>query len=97
MYKKPILKGWRDTTTGLWRVPLPPHAPSTKHDGIAYNKTRDDTTENVCELPSAEKTIQYLHACAGFPTKKYWFKAIKGGNYATWPNLTTEAVNQHFP
>ena len=48
-------------------------------------------------LPSAETRIRYLHACAGFPTKKYWLKAIKGGNYATWTNLTAEAVKQHFP
>ena len=56
-----------------------------------------DTIANVYKLPSAEKTIWYLHACAGFPTKKYWLKAIKGGNYATWHKLTTESVNQHLP
>ena len=94
---KPILNGWRDTTTGLWRVSLQPRAPTPKHEVTSHNKTIEDTIENVYELPSAEKTIQYLHACAGFPTNKYWPKAIKGGNYATWPNLTTEAVNQHFP
>ena len=81
--KKPILKGWRDTTTGLWRVPLQPHSPTTKHEGISHNKTKDYTIENVYELPSAENTIRYLHACAGFPTNKYWLKAFKGGNYAT--------------
>ena len=97
MSNKPILKGWRATRTGLWRVPLQTHAPTTNHEVIAHNKTRDDTISNFYKLPSAEKTIRYLHAFAGFPTKKYWLKAIKGGNYATWPNLTTEEVNQHFP
>ena len=49
------------------------------------------------ELPSTAQVISYLHACAGFPTKATWLKAIKGGNYATWPGLTVEAVRKHFP
>ena len=97
VYNKPTLKCWRYTITGLWRVPLQPPAPTTKHEGIAHNKTRDYTIANVYELPSSEKTIRYLDACTGLPTNKYWLKAIKGGNYATWPNLSTEVVNQHFP
>ena len=91
------LKGWRDTTRGLWRVPLQPSAPTLKYEFTSHNKTREDAIANVFELPSAEKSIRYLHACAGLPTKGHWIKSIKGGNYATWPNLTTEAVNQHFP
>ena len=94
---KPILKGWRDKTTGLWRVPLQPNDPTPKHEVTSHNKTKEDTIANVYELPSAEKNIRYLHACVGFPTNKYWLKSIKGGNYATWTNLTTDAVNQHFP
>ena len=97
MSNKPILKGWRDTTTGLWRVPLQPSAPTPKYEFTSHIKTREDAITNVYELPSDEKTIRYLHACAGSPTNKYWLKAIKGDNYATWPNLTTDAVNQHFP
>ena len=61
------------------------------------NKAREDAIANVYELPSAEKSIQYIHSCAGLTTKSYSIKAIKGGNYATWPNLTAEAVKQHFP
>jgi len=26
-----------------------------------------------------------------------WIKAIKAGNYITWPELTAEAVHKHFP
>ena len=97
MSNKPILKGWRDTRTGLWRVPLQPSAPAPKYDVTSHNKTREDSIANVYGLPSAEQSIRYLHPCAGFPTNRYWLKTIKGGNYATWPNLTNEAVNQHFP
>ena len=44
-----------------------------------------------------KKVIRYLHACAGFPAKETWIKAIKGGHYATWPHLTVEAVRKHSP
>ena len=91
--KGPILKGWRDTTTGLWRVPLQPIAPPPKSEFTSHNKTREDVISNVYELPSGEKSIRYIHACTGFPTKGYWLKAIKCGKYATWPNITAEAVN----
>ena len=32
-----------------------------------------------------------------FPTKLLWLKAIKNKQYASWPGLTWEAVNKHFP
>ena len=47
VYNKPILKGWRVTTTGLWRVPIQPRAPTSKHEVISHNKTIDDTIANV--------------------------------------------------
>ena len=54
---KPILKGWRYKTTGLWRVPLQPSAPTPKYEVTSHNKTREDAISNVYELPSAEKSI----------------------------------------
>ena len=41
--------------------------------------------------------VRYLHACAGFPTKPSWIKAIKNRQYASWPGLTINAVAKHFP
>ena len=58
------------------------------------------TTEainNVYDIPSIEPTIRYLHAAAGFPTKRTRTKAIKSGNYLTWPFLTVKNVNKYFP
>ncbi len=52
---------------------------------------------NVYSLPSIPQTIWYLHAAAGFPTKDPWIKAIKHGNYMTFPGITTKTVNKHFP
>ena len=41
--------------------------------------------------------VRYLHAAAGFPVKDTWLKAIKAGNYKTWPGITAENINKHFP
>ena len=38
-----------------------------------------------------------MHAAAGFLPTDTWIKAIKNGHYNTWPGLTVDAVNKHFP
>jgi hypothetical protein len=52
---------------------------------------------NVYELPSIEPTIRYLHAAVGLPTKESWLKAIRRGNYNSWPLINVKNVTQHFP
>jgi hypothetical protein len=37
------------------------------------------------------------YGAAGFPTEDTWIKAIKAGNYNTWPTITPETVQRHFP
>ena len=49
------------------------------------------------ELKTQPELVRYYHAAAGFPTKPSWLKAIKNRQYASWPSLTWEAVNKHFP
>ena len=39
------------------------------------------------DLPSIEDLVRYMHAAAGFPVKSTWFKAIKKGNFESWPGL----------
>jgi hypothetical protein len=52
---------------------------------------------NVYKLPSIEPTIRYLHAAAGFPTKELWLRAIRRGNYKSWPLINVKNVPRHFP
>ncbi len=49
------------------------------------------------DLPWIRQTVRYLHATAGFPTEETWIKAIKAGNYNTWPTITSQIVRRHFP
>ena len=52
---------------------------------------------NVYELPSIKRVVQYLHGAAGFPTKETWLRGIHKGNYLSWPLITIKNVNKHFP
>jgi hypothetical protein len=47
---------------------------------------------NVYKLPSVELTIWYLHGAAGFPTKASWLKAIRKGNYLSWPLINVKTL-----
>ena len=57
----------------------------------------EEDIHNVYEIPSIERTIRYLHAAAGFPTKFTWIKSTRNGNYLTWPLITVKNVHKHFP
>ena len=87
--KDAILRGWRDSTTGLWRIPLEEKCALTKSEYVLLPKGSKDAINNVYELPSTKQIVRYLHACAGFPTKTTWIKAIRAGNFTTWPQFDT--------
>jgi len=95
--KEAVLRGWRDEVSGLWRVPLQTNCAPHKAKYLLLPKSCEEAISNVYELPSTQQIVRYLHACAGFPTKTTWVKAIRAGNYATWPHLTLKAVHKHFP
>ncbi len=56
-----------------------------------------EQASNAYDLPSINQTVHYLHAAAGFPAKDTWVKAIKAGNFNTWPTITMNIVRHHFP
>ena len=96
------MTGFRDKTTGLWRVPLKSNPTNLNTDTRLLSRQEsnsivEEIAANVHDLPSTEKVIRYLHAAAGFPTKPTWIKAITSGFYSTWPLLTVKNVNKHFP
>ena len=102
-----VINGWRDSSTGMWRVALLPTVSNVNTDTALLNRPpteflpdRPLPTEaihNVYELKTQPELIRYLHAAAGHPTKDYWIKAIKNKQYASWPGLTTDAVRKYFP
>ena len=85
--QQPILSGWRETTGAkLWRIALSPDKENLPP--IPETATRSTLQAySAYDLPSVEALVKYFHAAAGFPVKDTWCKAIKNGNYASWPGL----------
>jgi hypothetical protein len=55
-----------------------------------------ERANNAYDLPSIKQTDIYLHAAAGLPVEDTWIKAIKAGNFSTWPKITPKTVQRHF-
>ncbi len=102
-----ILRGWRCKTTNLWRIPLIRNVINENTDTVLCDRCPteflpnrpppDEAIHNVYELKIQPELVRYYHVAAGFPTKPSWLKAIKNKQYASWPGLTWDAVNKHFP
>ena len=86
----PVLQGCRNAA-GLWTVPLNDEA------ALSPSLNVDEAAMNVYELPSTKEVVRFLHAALGFPTKATLLTAAKNGNLVTFPGLTPENINKHFP
>ena len=92
-----ILKAYRGKS-GLWRIPLKHNVVNENTDTVIWARPEEqEYAAHVFELPSAKETIRYMHAAAGFPQKDTWLRAIRAGNFATWPGVSVSAVQKHFP
>ena len=56
-----------------------------------------EVISHIFELPSTENTIKYMHAAAGFSVKETWIRAVRAGNYTTWPGLSVKSVRKYCP
>jgi hypothetical protein len=56
-----------------------------------------DKANGTFDLPNTWQSLLYNHALAGFPLKETFLAAVRAGNYATWPGLTTTLIHEHFP
>ena len=79
----PILQGCKLKGAKLWTIE-------------ANEPSATERANKVYDLPSIAQTVQYLHAATGFPVEETWIKAIKKGNYSTWPTITPAVVRRHF-
>ena len=87
-------RGGEQSLNQLYEVP----SSQQIRDHLKASRERDpEAINNVYELPSSEQSIRYLHGAAGFPTKTTWLKAIRRGNYDTWPLINVKNVHKHFP
>jgi hypothetical protein len=94
-----VLPGWREPTGNkLWRMSLLPYAEGAQiHMDIPGVSTASLAAFSAYDLPSVEALVQYFHAAAGNPVKDTWLKAIKAGNYKSWPGLTHQNTSKYCP
>ena len=88
--RPPILQGCRDHR-GLWMVPM------GDTQNVSPGLDVAETALNVYELPSTKEVVRFLHAALGYPTKATLLTAAQRGNLVTFPGLTPENINHHFP
>jgi hypothetical protein len=92
---QPILEAPCCASTGLWKLQLnpldQPEAPAI------CNLLPKETLYAIFDLPSAQQTLLWYHAAVGFPTKETFTDAVRAWNYTTWPGLTIQMINRHFP
>ena len=99
---KPFLKGWRETSgSKLWRISLSPDLANCLpcHEDPTDDSQEGATLEvfSAYDLPYIEALVIYFHAAAGYPVRDTWLKAVKGGNYESWPGLTYNNATRYFP
>ena len=88
----PVLDAERCDHTGLWKLPLDNKTKETNRT-LPTNKA----INVIFDLPSARQTFLWYHIAAGFPVKESFIKAVRNGNYATWPKLTVTLINKYMP
>ncbi len=86
----------QDRLNSMYTIETNQHA--REHVALQMCKNHhQEYLHNVYELPSIEPTIWYLHGAAGFPTKASWLKAIREGNYLSWPLINVKKCCQVLP
>ncbi len=93
--KDPILVTPRCQDTGLWKLDLDYEVLGQEYPDQFILGV--DEANVIFDLPNTQQSLLYHHALAGFPPKETFLAAVRGGNYATWPSLTTNLILKHFP
>ena len=88
----PVLNAKRCDHTWLWKLPL-----DDKTKETSGTPPTNKAINVIFDLLSARQTFLWYHAAAGFPIKESFIKAVRNGNYATWPKLTVTLINKYMP
>jgi hypothetical protein len=90
--QKTLLKGIRDSSTGLWRINLCTKKVQTKN----VTAKQDSESNNVYSLRNTGALVNYLQKAMFSCTKSTLVRAVKKGHLATWPGLTEDAINKYL-
>jgi hypothetical protein len=82
---KNVMYGSRDPKSRLWQVNL---KQKCEPEILQCNHAHDNNNK--------KDLINYLHAACFSPVKSTWIKAIKKGNFSSWPGLNEHTVEKHL-
>jgi hypothetical protein len=88
-----VLSGTHNHTDDLWEIPLAATSPSlslTPTPVLAANVI-------ICKDMTKNALTQYLYGCCGSPVFSTWQRAIRNGNFVTWPGIDSFSVDKHLP
>ena len=104
-----VLKGYRNFSDGLWDVPLPQQqqqklshiSRGLHHTNISsITFSHFPTVHKLNVIIRKDKTkhdlIRYLHACSFSPPITTFLKAVKNGNFVTWPGITEQLIKKYL-
>ncbi len=95
--EEPIIIAPRCKDTGLWKMELDLDFKILGREHPEQFVVGIDEANAIFDLPNTRQSLMYLHAAAGFPVKETFLDAVRAGNYAMWPGLTTTLIAKHFP
>ena len=82
----PLILGKRNNFDGLWDVPF--HIPDLQRT-LTGRSNKQQINYIIRRDKDKLELAKYLHACAYSPTISTFEKAIKNGNFITWPGIET--------
>ena len=94
---KVIIIGKRNTTNGLWNVPLAPKEsarPATPEP--PHGKRRHTANSALRDIKTKQDLSGYHHASNFSPTPSTFLRAIRNNHYHSWPGLTVSLVTKHL-
>ncbi len=92
--KDPILIAPRCQDTGLWKLDLDYEILGWEYPDQFIAGVKEANA--IFDLPNTRQSLLYHHALAGFPPEETFLAAVRAGNYATRPSLTTTLILKHF-
>jgi hypothetical protein len=87
-----ILLGTRNPTDGLWDIPLPLAQAGSKKQSVPQQ-----ANPIIGKDQTKTKLAQYIYGCCGSPAVSTWKKAIRNGNFITWPGIDTISLDCDLP
>jgi hypothetical protein len=88
-----ILIGPRNKTDGLWDIVLPLLNASATLVEVRANQ---QVNAIICKDTSKTQLVTYLFGCCCSLKTSIWKKAIKNGNFITWPGVNNLSINVHL-